>query len=73
LRPTPGIGFPASRASIDAGDRGSRVDQFQPRGRNRGETAISPKSRAPAAHAVLARFDEEITHTERRVLQEGKR
>jgi hypothetical protein len=35
--------------------------------------AISPERRAPAAHAVLARFDEETTHTERRVLQEGKR
>jgi hypothetical protein len=32
-----------------------------------------PKIRAPAAHAVLARFDEKTTHTERRVLQEGKR
>ena len=27
----------------------------------------------PAARAVLARFDEKATHTERRVLQEGTR
>jgi hypothetical protein len=33
------------------------------------ETSVVP----PAARAVLARFDEKATHTERRVGQEGKR